>query len=416
MVGSGTNLLSATNTYTGSTILSFSTLGLTGKGSISGSPLIVVTNSATLDLSGSSLPFTGTGTLWLGDDVDGPGTLILGNTLVTNFNYISMSNAVLQLAVADASVPDITVTNLNLGGNGATSFINITVLPPVLPAQFPLIKYASAVGTYNLSIGTLPTGYGGILVNNTANHSIDLDITTIPAGIWNGGGHGVNNNYWSNAANWNNNSLTGADPLVFTGTAGLNNTNDTPETPSSITFFTGAGTFTLNGNPVTLAGNIVNSSTNPQTIDLGLDFSANVTIDGGSGGLIIGGGITNTATATNTLTLAGNGILTNLLNSTTSPGGTNSLTTSSATANWTLVDNSSSTPMTNQWLIEILAGTLNFGNAGSAPVFSSISAQGAPQDNQVGDIAGATGTLNMVNGTLTTLARLNTAPWLVRAA
>ena len=404
--GIGTNLLSATNTYSGNTIVNGGTLGLTNRGSISGSALIIVNNGATLDISGLSIPFTGTNALSLGDDVNGSGTLILGNTLVTNFNSISLNNAVLQMAVANVNAPEITVTNLNLGDGSAGSTINITVLPAVVPPQFPLIKYASAVGTYNISIGNLPAGYGGQLVNDTANNSIDLAITTVPAGIWNGGSTTSKN--WSDAANWNNNALTGTDPLVFAGTAGLNNTNDTTETPSSITFVAGAGAFILNGNPVTLGGNIVNSSSNPQTIVLGLNFSANETFDGGSAGLIIGGGTTNTATGFTTLTLAGSGILTNILNSTTSPGGTNSLTLNSATANWTLMDNSSSTPMTNQWPIEILAGTFNFGNAGSAPVFFSTSAQGQPQDNQVGAVAGATGTLNMVNGTLTTVARLNT--------
>ena len=61
------------------------------------------------------------------------------------------------------------------------------------------------------------------------------------------------------------------------------------------------------------------------------------------------------------------------------------------------------------WNFDIRAGTFNFGTASSAPKLSSTSINGLPQDNQVGITSGAVGTFNMVNGTLTTVARLNTA-------
>src|SRR5207245_1557063 len=113
---------------------------------------------------------------------------------------------------------------------------------------------------------TLPTGYSGNLVNNTANNSIDLAITQIASGFWNGGS--LTDNNWSDAANWNNTGLTTFDPLIFAGSNRLNNTNDTGnETATSINFMPGAGAFTLNGNAVALAGNVTNRSSNPQTIN-----------------------------------------------------------------------------------------------------------------------------------------------------
>src|ERR1700678_3080564 len=74
-------------------------------------------------------------------------------------------------------------------------------------------------------------------------------------GIWTGGGA---NNNWSTAANWNDN----AEPifpigLTFAGTTGLANNNDlTGITVSSITFDSAAGAFVLDGNDITLSGNI----------------------------------------------------------------------------------------------------------------------------------------------------------------
>lgn len=406
-IGIGTNLLAAANTYAGYTIVSQGTLGLTNQGSILDSAVIVVTNAAAFDLSRSSIPFTGTNVLVLGDDVQGNGALILGNTIITNFNYISISNATITLAVTNAGIPNITVTNLNLGDGGAGSTINITALPAMLGVgQYPLIKYVSVTGTYSLNLGPMPSGFGGNLVNNTGNNSIDLQITSVPSGVWNGGGSPDGN--WSNPANWRGTSLTGNDPLVFTGTTGLNNTNDTgSETANGMTFASGAGAFVLNGNSVSLAGGITNSTANTQTINLGLTFTAPQTFTPGSGVLIIGGGLTNASSAnTNTLTLAGTGILTNLLASALATE-TNVILMNNSAANWSLMDNPSSTAITAPWVLNDDLGTFNFGSATSAPNLTSTTVNGGPQDNVVGSIAG-TSTLNFSNGTFTTSARLNT--------
>ncbi len=409
--GLGTNVLAAINTYKGNTVISAGTLGLTNQGSIALSPVITVTNNAAFDISAASIPFSGTNTLLLGDDVQGIGKFTLGKTFVTAFNSISVSNAVLSMAVTNPNptTPNIVVTNLNLGDGTVGSTINITSLPLTMGLiQFPLIKYINVTGTYNVSLGTLPPGFGANLINNTGNNSIDLQITSLPSGTWNGGGSPDNN--WSVAANWRGSSLTGNDPLNFTGTTGLNNTNDTSsETAAGITFASGAGAFVLNGNPVILTGGVTNASTSPDTINLGLTFSAPQAFIAGSSVLIIGGGLTNASTAnTNTLILSGAGILTNILNSTTTPGGTNVLLLNESTANWSLMDNSSSTPITVPWVLNDFLGTFNFGNASSAPTLITTTVNGAPQDNVVGNAAG-TSTFNMSNGVFTTSARLNTA-------
>src|SRR5438874_2460836 len=61
------------------------------------------------------------------------------------------------------------------------------------------------------------------------------------------------------------------------------------------------------------------------------------------------------------------------------------------------------------WVFEINKGTFNFGTATSAPNLTSTTVNGAPNDNQAGTVSGATGTFNMINGTFTTSARINTA-------
>ncbi len=128
--------------------------------------------------------------------------------------------------------------------------------------------------------------------------------------------------------------------------------------------------------------------------------------------MIIGGGLNESGNET-LVYLNGCGVLSNIFTAlSTNTSGTNAFETTNNSANWTLLDNPTATPITLPWGFEILAGTFNFGSATSAPNFTSTPANGtiSPNlDNQVGDIAGATATFNMVNGTLTSSARFNTA-------
>jgi len=228
---------------------------------------------------------------------------------------------------------------------------------------------------------------------------------------WTGGG---GNDNWSTAGNWGGTNMNPGDTLFFDGSTRLVNNNDTTAGTlySNITFQSTAGAFVLGGNAVTLAtgsGKVVNNSANIQTVNVGLNYNGNIALTGGSSGstaLIIGNGITNTAaTGLATITLGGTGTLTNLFASTSN--GTNSIATAASTANWTIVDNSSSSEIVvSNWGFNILGGgTLNFGNSGSAPVLTTlIGGQGT--DSTIGD-TGTAATLNVVNGILTMGRRFN---------
>ena len=70
--------------------------------------------------------------------------------------------------------------------------------------QFPLIKYNGAIGGAGfsgLTMNTLPRGVAGALVDNSANHTIDLQITSIGM-VWTG----LNSSDWdiSTTENWYN--------------------------------------------------------------------------------------------------------------------------------------------------------------------------------------------------------------------
>jgi hypothetical protein len=113
------------------------------------------------------------------------GTLIVTNTIGTtaaSLGTLALTNSTLTLWVATASTNAV-VTNLTTGGS--QNVINIAGLPAIssAPQQFRLIDYAGSIGGagYNFALGTLPSGFGGYLSNNTAKTAVDLVITNNPA-------------------------------------------------------------------------------------------------------------------------------------------------------------------------------------------------------------------------------------------
>jgi autotransporter-associated beta strand protein len=158
---------------------------------------------------------------------------------------------------------------------------------------------------------------------------------TPATGVWTGGGP---NNNWSMAGNWNGLPIFPAE-LTFAGSTRLANTNDnTGITVDGITFDAAAGAFVLNGNDITLAGNIgfsadgIGSSVNPatpvtQTINLNMALATDLTIDAPTNGnLTLNGAITSGNDLfkldAGTLTLVG----TNAVESMDINGGTNIIT------------------------------------------------------------------------------------------
>jgi autotransporter-associated beta strand protein len=146
-------------------------------------------------------------------------------------------------------------------------------------------------------------------------------IATRPAlaatDIWNGGA--VPDGNWLNPGNWNGVVPATNDLLVFTGGTQTATTNNFPAgTPfNNLAFSSGAGTFTLNGNSLTLSsptdagsgqiagGSINNASSGIQTVRLPVAIAnGNHTISSGSGLLKLNGPITRSSGAV--VTMSGN--------------------------------------------------------------------------------------------------------------
>jgi autotransporter-associated beta strand protein len=231
---------------------------------------------------------------------------------------------------------------------------------------------------------------------------------------------GTNSGTWSDPGNW---AVSGSQPpangdtLTFddSGTT-LSNTDDMVGLSVAGLKFAGTtNAYTLNGTtPLTLTGGttaVQNTSSVSQTVNLPLAYGVNTTITGGSSAaslLAVNGQVNNTAASGNvTLSLSGVGTITDNFTATVAATGT-TLTAPNTGDNWTILDNATSTPITIATASIVSgSGTLNFGTPTSAPNLT-ITATASVGDHTIGPDPGATGTFNMVNGTLLLKTRINT--------
>lgn len=362
-----------------------------------------ITNPVGTSFAGSGINtgFSDVGGALLPGDTNLVGTLTLSGLLLQFGAEVFLDLG--PTTTVGGSANDLVQVNGDLVINGNSLTINPQ--GPLLKgagSPYTVIKYTGNLIENSPLTVTGPYNYT-FTVDTTVPHEIRLVASGGPP-VWNGGSALTSN--WSDSANWGGIAVAYGDSLYFGGSARLNNMNDTTagNLYNNLAFVAGAGAFTLNGNSINLGGSVINDSVNTQTVNLDLSFSASRTFSGSSGMLVIGGSVTNTGN-TNVLTLEGTGILSNRFVSADVNTITNILALSSTNGNWTLVDNPSSLAVTNPTQLDIQAGTLNFGAGASAPILSSSAAN---HNSRLGVTANSPATFNMVNGTLTIAARLNT--------
>ncbi|HTB84154.1 MAG TPA: glycosyl hydrolase family 28-related protein [Candidatus Sulfotelmatobacter sp.] len=254
--GGGTLTLSGTNIYAGSTAINTGTLAITTASSAAGA-------------------YTVAGNARLNVQVAGAGTSLNTSSLTLN------SGCTLNLDPGTFGNPTVPMVNLS-GALAPTSAVTINVNGSSLTTgQFTLIKYGSlggsGFGAFSLGSFTLPIGVMGSasLVNNTANQSIDLNVTIASSQplVWNGT---VNGNWdIGGTANWKTNAYytesNGLGPAVLfddtasgSSTAVILNAN---VTPASMTVSNSARTYSLNGSGgITGAAGLVKSGSGTFTL------------------------------------------------------------------------------------------------------------------------------------------------------
>jgi fibronectin-binding autotransporter adhesin len=369
--GPGNMVLTAANTFTGPTTINNGTLQL-GDGTTSGAlaSTSVVNNAALVLNPGTAntvLPgvISGSGTVtkigantatlsgantYTGDTNINAGVLRFQPGTTANVATVATVNvaAAGKLAVAsfDATSTVVSIGTLNLAASGAalnfelagstgaaplvigTTFttsggnpINVGSGTALTVGEFPLLHYPTTIGGAGyagLTLGSLPPRVLGSLVNNTANSTVDLNVTGVDTIRWSGG---VNGTWDINATqNWKTNS-NGAntvylqptipgDIVTFDDQAAGNFTISVPATvtPGSVTVNNTAHDYTFTGAGA-IAGNfgLVKSGTGTLTLANPTTFTGGATINAGT--LVLANNTTYTgATTINAGTLQiGNG-------------------------------------------------------------------------------------------------------------
>jgi fibronectin-binding autotransporter adhesin len=105
-----------------------------------------------------------------------PGSLTLGSSGPTSLDFDLGAHG-------NPSTAPLSVTG-TLAVNGTVT-VNIGSALPQL-GQFPLVQYGNRTGSGTFVLGTLPVGVMAAIVNNTANNSIDLNITGVNLPRWDG--------------------------------------------------------------------------------------------------------------------------------------------------------------------------------------------------------------------------------------
>jgi fibronectin-binding autotransporter adhesin len=230
--GKGTLTLAGANSYSGATLVNQGTL-ITSPANQANGNITVADNAG-----------FGVGNLGAHD----------AQCTVANLSLGTSTGATLSFDLGFFGNPDAGFAPLNVSGNLAASgtiVINIADGSPAL-GRFPLIKYGTRSGSGVYTLGTLPTGVVASLVNDTANNSIDLDVTSIAVDNWSGAVSSI----WdiNGAANWID-AGTGSPKKYFDGDATVFNdaaTNtvvnlNTNVLPGSVTFVNDTNNYTVFG-------------------------------------------------------------------------------------------------------------------------------------------------------------------------
>jgi len=322
--GNGTLTLAANTSYTGTTTINGGTLVYN---STNTGTAVTVNSGGTLSGSGSAGATT----------INSGGTMNPGNSPGTQ-TYASLTwegggNYNWQLYDADGAAGTGYDTFNSTGAftinatSGNKFNINLWTLSGIDPDENGNALNFSAGNNYTWTLGTFSSISGfsadAFTINTGAFNGTGGFANTFGAGVfsidtnatslllvytapviedefdWSAG-----NGNWSAGGNWTNNAAppaTGAK-IYFSGAGGLS-TNNVATSIDGLTFRSGAGAYTVEGDAVAIgAFGVVNESTALQTVDLNLTLAASQAFNAASGNLAIGGSV---ALGANTLTVTG---------------------------------------------------------------------------------------------------------------
>ena len=156
-----------------------------------------------------------------------------------------------------------------------------------------------------------PTDVENHLISGTGSITAPTEFAVVNSILVIWSGLSTTGNNWSDAANWNT-VPTGEETLHFTGLTRTAPNNDFPAGTSfsGLRFDAGAASFTIGGNPITMTGDIINYSSNNQTINLAMALTSTaMNLNTGGTTLTLGGNLSNSGTIVAGLNVLGGGML-----------------------------------------------------------------------------------------------------------
>ena len=218
----------------------------------------------------------------------GLGVDILGANAQVNATTVALDAATLDFNVGNYGNPGFAPLNVSgaLSVNGTITVGIVDALPQL--GQFPLIKYGSRSGSGTFVLGSIPSGVVAAIVNNTANNSVDLQITAVSLPRWDGQAGGN----WDIGLTTNWVELSTGLPALFAqgnavqlddsalGTTTVNLTGTV--NPAKVTINNSALNYTIGGTgKITGSGGITKQGTGSLAIDTLNDYTGPTRIEGG---------------------------------------------------------------------------------------------------------------------------------------
>jgi autotransporter-associated beta strand protein len=293
--GAGTLTIDGGAFYTGNTTVNQGTLALITSGTLS-SPTVTVATNATLDVSATGLTMAfgqtlagngtiagavndGGGSTVINPGVGGAGTLTFaGNLSLTGGSTINFD--LTPTPTTGSGVNDLIVVGGQLNISGATTF-NL-VGSTGSGVTYTLIQYNSFSG--DLANVTIPAGF--VLTNNTANKTIQLIASHVPANLtWRGDGAG---NAWDIGvtANWiqsgTNQFFYNSDTVTFDN-SGSNNVPVTlaADVSPAAVIVNASQNYTFSGGGIA-AGSLTKSGSGTLILDNTNTYSGATVVNGGT--------------------------------------------------------------------------------------------------------------------------------------
>jgi autotransporter-associated beta strand protein len=257
--GAGTQILTATNGYTGGTV-------------VNGGKLIVSAGA-----TGGDYTVTNAGTLAIN---------VVATNAALKMGNLNLGTGKLEFQYMNsATTAPLQATNVVITG---TVTINITSNNiAFLPSQsYPLLAYTTLSGGGSFVLGTLPTGISGSL--DTSASPIKFIVATVPV-TWNGN---VSGGVWdiSTTPNWKSSTLTGltypdGDAVTFNDTLSGTSVVDVEATvsPLSVMVSNTVHAYTFGGNAyITGPCLLTKTGTNTLILDTDNDYYGGTILAGGT--------------------------------------------------------------------------------------------------------------------------------------